>query len=86
MNGGKRCIPKWKLNPISTNRSEIARKRPSKSTNIVPLRRLLKIRNIEPDQLAQFNASDIISFVDKIQLPGPPGFEIRKSISFHRCI
>ena len=43
-----------KLNPVPTIHSKIARKRPS-LPNVTPLRRPPKVRNIEPDQMPQFN-------------------------------
>ena len=81
INRRKRCTLKWKVNPIHT---EIARKRLSPLTNIVSLRRPSKIHNIEPDQLFQFNTSNIIrrfSNIDPI-IHYPPGFAIRISSTY----
>ena len=48
------CTLKWKLNLVPIIHSKIARKRPS-LPNTTPLRRPPKGRNIEPDQIPQFN-------------------------------
>ena len=57
---GKRSTLNWNLNPIPTIQTTIARKRPSSLLAMSEMRGPPKIRNIEEDQISDFNERDVI--------------------------
>ena len=57
----KRCTLKWDMNSVPIIHSSIARKRPSILHTVSELRKSLKIYNVEPDQLSDFQDKDLIN-------------------------
>jgi hypothetical protein len=90
--GGQRNKLIWKSEPTPTIHSEEARKRPSVCPTPSEPRKPPKVRNIQPDELQQFIAADVIkdfSDIDPIDLINNvlPGFQFKKndeSIVFYK--
>ena len=82
----------WKSNPIPTIYTEEARKRPSMCQTPSEPRKPPKVRNIQPDELQQFTAADVIkdfTDIDPTALINSflSGFQFKKndnSIVFYR--
>ena len=88
---GKRTTLNWSLNPIPTIHSELACKRPSILTNVTEFRKPPKIRNVLPDQMNDFTASDTISDLKDIDTVKHclPGFQCKRDedhVLFYKLI
>ena len=88
---GKRTTLNWSLNPIPTIHSELACKRPSTLTNVTDFRKPPKIRNVLPDQMNDFTASDTITDLKDIDTVKhcPPGFQCKRDedhVLFYKLI
>ena len=88
---GKKTTLNWNLNPIPTIQSTIARKRPSSLLAMSEMRGPPKIRNIEEDQISDFNERDVIKnfkSIDPVK-HRPKGYEAKvnsSSLLFYRTV
>jgi len=88
---GKRTTLDWNQTPIPTIQSSLARKRPSSFPAICEIRKPPKIRNIQEDQISDFNESDTIKnfkCIDSFK-HRPRGYEAKvnsSSLLFYRTV
>ena len=88
---GKRTTLNWNLNPIPKIQTTIARKRLSSLPVMSEIRRPPKIRNIEEDQISDFNERDVIKnfkSIDPVK-HRPKGYEAKmnsSSLLFYRTV
>ena len=83
MTRGKRVTLKWNLNPVPTKFIPPSNKRPLCLPAIEGWRKPPKVRNIEPDQLPDFNDADLIRSITDLDAVKhcPPGYKGMESDS-----